>query len=446
MPPPRRALSPDNVDRSKKCRYHQNTGHSIEECQALKDKIEELIYVGHLHRFVQGGRATRRSPRREETSKKRDYSPPRARDDDRRQERCTKRDDPPKDDRRRGCEDINTIAGGFAGGGRSNNARKKHLRAVHQVNFVAIRPRMPPITFRDDDFKGVDPSQDDLMVISIDIDNITIMKTLVDRGSSVDILYWKTFKAMRIPIEEMTPYDDHVVDFSGERVGTKGYIELYTTFGLDKASKTLKIRYLVIDANTSYNILLRRSSLNKLGAIVSTPHLAMKFPSLSGDILTIHVDQKIARECYAEILRVEPTQQKLLGNRSPRQKMPRQGRSPRRNVRPVEHAVTIIDLDPREVEPRLEEKDELRHVSLIDEERNMGIGTDVAAADAKLIHQSLKTNVDLFAWTVAEVSGVNPEVITHKLSVYKEARRSRKRRETMGNRKGSRPGQRPTSS
>jgi len=80
------------------------------------------------------------------------------------------------------------------------------------------------------------------------------------------------------------------------------------TFGLDKASKNLKIRYLVIDANTSYNILLGRSFLNKLGAIVSTSHLAMKFLSLSGDFLTIHVDQKIAMECYAECLRVEPVE------------------------------------------------------------------------------------------------------------------------------------------
>jgi len=166
---------------------------------------------------------------------------------------------------------------------------------------------MPPITFTEEDFKGVEPSQEDQMVISVDIETFTIMKTLVDQGSSVDILYWKTFKPMRIPIEEMTPYDDHIVGFSRERVGTKGYIELYTTFDLENASKTLKIRYLFIDANTSYNIMLIRLSLNKLGVIISTPHLAMKFPSLSGDILTIHVDQKIARECYEESLRVEPT-------------------------------------------------------------------------------------------------------------------------------------------
>ena len=182
------------------------------------------------------------------------------------------------------------------------------------------------------------------MVISVDIDNFTIKKTLVDQGSSVDILYWKTFKAMRIPLEEMMPYDDHVVSFSRERVGTKGYIELYTTFGLNKASKTFKIRYLVIDANTSYNILLGRSSLNKLGAIISTPHLAMKFPSLSGDILVIHVDQKIARECYTESLRVEPTQQKVSNSRSPKRKIPDRGRSPRRHAPPVEHVVAMVDL------------------------------------------------------------------------------------------------------
>ena len=51
------------------------------------------------------------------------------------------------------------------------------------------RPLMPPITFTDDNFKGVDYRQDDLMVVLIDINKFTIMKTLVDQGSSVDILY-----------------------------------------------------------------------------------------------------------------------------------------------------------------------------------------------------------------------------------------------------------------
>ena len=72
IPPPRRALSPDNADHSKRCRYHKNTGHSTEECQALKDKIEELIQAGHLRRFVRGTRETRRSPCKEQTPRRRD--------------------------------------------------------------------------------------------------------------------------------------------------------------------------------------------------------------------------------------------------------------------------------------------------------------------------------------------------------------------------------------
>ena len=107
----------------------------------------------------------------------------------------------------------------------------------------------------------------------------------------------------------MKSYNDQVVGFSGERVDTRGYIELYTTFG--------KIWYLVIDVNTSYNILLEQPSINRLRTIVSTPHLAMKFLSILGKILMVHVDQKVARECYATSLRIEPTRQDAYHDRSP---------------------------------------------------------------------------------------------------------------------------------
>jgi len=110
--------------------------------------------------------------------------------------------------------------------------------------------------------------------------------------------------------------------FSGERVGTQGYIELYTTFDKGKVSKTIKNWYLVINVNTSYNILLRRPSINRLRAIVSTSHLGMKFSPASRDILTVHVDQKLAWECYAKSLRVEPTRQDAYDSRSPKCKPP----------------------------------------------------------------------------------------------------------------------------
>jgi len=226
---------------------------------------------------------------------------------------------------------------------------------------------MSPIAFTEDDFKGVDYQQDDSMVISVDIDRFTIRKTLVDQGSSVDTLYWKTFKAMRIPEAKMVPYDNHVVCFSGERVGTKGYIEIYTTFGQEKNNKTIRIQYLVIDANTSYNILLGRLSINRLMAIVSTPHLAMKFLLPTGDILTVHVDQKEARECYAESLQVEP----LRNDISPKRKSSQNGRSSREaRSMLVEPTLPLVDLNPQATEDKLEARKELRRVPLLDEERS----------------------------------------------------------------------------
>jgi len=224
----------------------------------------------------------------------------------------------------------------------------------------------------------------------------------MDQESSIDILYWKTFKAMRKVETVMMPYDDHVVGFSGERVGTNGYIELYTTFDEGKNTKTIKIQYLVIDANTSYNILLGRPSINRLMAIVSTPHLATKFPSKMGDILTVHVDQKEARECYVESLQVEP----LRNDTFPKRKSSRKDRSPR-GARPmlVEPTVALVDLAPRAIEDRLEAREELRRVPLLDEEHNTALGTTMVAAEAEIMHATLKKNMDMFAWTPRHAEG-----------------------------------------
>jgi len=77
-----------------------------------------------------------------------------------------------------------------------------------------------------------------------------------------------------------------------------------TTFGQGKLSRSFTIRYLLVDADTSYFALINKKTLNKLGAIVSMSHLKMKFPTLTGEIVTIKVDQKQARQCYAESLKV----------------------------------------------------------------------------------------------------------------------------------------------
>ena len=119
------------------------------------------------------------------------------------------------------------------------------------------------------------------MVITVEIENYAVKKVLMDQGSSVDILYWATYQKLQLPNTAVIPYDEPIYDFSGEQVSTRGYIDLHTVFREGTQTKTIPIRFLIADAPTSYNILLGRPSLNTLGAVVSTPHLAKKFPAPS---------------------------------------------------------------------------------------------------------------------------------------------------------------------
>jgi len=93
--------------------------------------------------------------------------------------------------------------------------------------------------------------------------------------------------------------------FAGDQVEVRGHIELRATFTDGVASRTESIRYLVVNAPSTYNILLGRPALNRLRAIASTRHMKMKLPSLGVTVITIRSDQKDAKRCYENILKTK---------------------------------------------------------------------------------------------------------------------------------------------
>lgn len=50
----------------------------------------------------------------------------------------------------------------------------------------------------------------------------------------------------------------------------KGYIMMMTTFRVGEQTKEIKVRYLVIDAPSSYNMILGCLTFNQLGIALST--------------------------------------------------------------------------------------------------------------------------------------------------------------------------------
>lgn len=96
---------------------------------------------------------------------------------------------------------------------------------------------------------------------------------------------------MYISESKILLHDDPQFSFVGEQVGMKSCIWIYTKFEHEGSfQKRLKIRYVIMHAHMSYSILIVRPSLNAMGAIVSTLHLATKFSSNIGTIITVHTD------------------------------------------------------------------------------------------------------------------------------------------------------------
>ena len=85
----------------------------------------------------------------------------------------------------------------------------------------------------------------------------------------------------------------------------RGYLELRTTFTNGTASRTESIRYLVVNANSAYNILLGRPPLNRLRRVASMRHMKLKLPYLSGRVIVIKSDQEEARKCYENSLKTK---------------------------------------------------------------------------------------------------------------------------------------------
>ena len=78
-----------------------------------------------------------------------------------------------------------------------------------------------------------------------------------------------------------------------------------TTFTDGEVSRIESIRYLVVNANSAYNILLGRPALNRLNAVASTRHMKMKLPDLNGKVIVIKSDQEEGRKCYENSLKNE---------------------------------------------------------------------------------------------------------------------------------------------
>ena len=85
-------------------------------------------------------------------------------------------------------------------------------------------------------------------------------------------------------------------------------------------------------------------------------------------------------------------------------------------------ALSGDDLDPRVgQDARLEPVDETTPLELPNG-RTIKLGIGLQPEQRKILTPTLISNTDLFAWSATDLPGVDPQVASHKLSIYKDAR------------------------
>ncbi|RDY00424.1 hypothetical protein CR513_16398, partial [Mucuna pruriens] len=189
-----------------------------------------------------------------------------------------------------------------------------------------------------------EPSRhDEPMVISIEVAEYKVERVLIDQGSLANIFYWSTYKKLGLQLAEMESYAEKLHGFAREQVEIRGGIKLETMFGERSYTRTILVLYGV---EASYNVIIGRLALNKLGAVVFSYHLCMKY-LVGKEVGRVWADHRVARRCYEDCLRI--------------------GLQPAKADRPD---VNVLDLN---LNPRC--KDECERTLSIEDLKEINIGT-----------------------------------------------------------------------
>ncbi|XP_065621126.1 uncharacterized protein LOC136063978 [Quercus suber] len=184
---------------------------------------------------------------------------------------------------------------------------------------------------------------------------------MVDQGSAVEIMYPDLFKGLNLRDDDLTSYCSPLVSLEGRMVTPKGQRRLPVQTG----SEVVEVDFIVVDVYSPYTAIVARPWLHTLGAVSSTLHQKVKYPS-EGCICEIRGDQSSATQCHDEGAKCEDLVRVLIGTNP---------------------------------------------------ERYFQIGSQIPQPEKEELIDFLKRNIDVFAWSTYEAPRVDPEFICHHLRV-----------------------------
>ncbi|RRT54068.1 hypothetical protein B296_00034217 [Ensete ventricosum] len=251
-------------DKRRYCRFHREYDHDTEECHDLQYQIKDLIRREHLRRYVR------------DQSSLPDCRPPRD---------SSPRPKGPVE------KQIDVIFRGPASGGDSSSTCKAYARS--EVGKRPVHDEDLDITFKSGGEEY--PCHDNTLVISICMANAYVKRVMIDTRSLTDILYFDAFQILGLTDKDLVTLTSTLTGFTGDFISPVGATTIPVTFG-EPRSKTLMVPFMVVKLPSAYNTIIRRPTLNRLKAVVSTYQRLLKFPTRAG-VGEVRSDPRESRQC-----------------------------------------------------------------------------------------------------------------------------------------------------
>ena len=124
---------------------------------------------------------------------------------------------------------------------------------------------------------------------------------MVDDGSALDILYLNAYKKMGLTEDDLDPNSSPLYGFTRDHIIPKEVAKLTIIMEEHPRTSTVLSNFLVVDAPSAINGIIRRLLLKALKAVTSIYHLIMKFPTVEGTS-EMRGNQCDLRECYNKSL------------------------------------------------------------------------------------------------------------------------------------------------
>nr|XP_023887406.1 uncharacterized protein LOC111999508 [Quercus suber] len=213
-----------------------------------------------------------------------------------------------------------------------------------------MKSTLEPISFDDSDLEGTIQPYDDAMIVAARVGGFRVKRIMIDQGSGADIMYSDLFKGLWLRNMDLSKYSTPLVGFDGKVVVPKGQISL----AMNMEGKEVVVMFIVVASFSPYTAILERSLIHVMGAVPSTLHVKVKFPTNPS------ITMEKGTGCTKRMVKVK----------------------------------VLPDVD-----------------------KYFQIGEGLKDQDKVEMLLLLIQNVDVFAWSPYEVPGVDPEFIVHRLNI-----------------------------